>query len=67
MSELNIVKELLKTETEIEEFVMNNPYKIIATVIPILHNEGKIILQFNGWSVNLYENGTWIWETTDGG
>ena len=38
-----------------------------ATVMPILHNEGKIILQFDGWSINLADNGTWIWEDTTGG
>ena len=33
----------------------------------ITHNEGKIYLQFCGWSLNLYDDGTWCWEDTTGG
>lgn len=36
-------------------------------VIPIMHNPGVVILQLNGWSINLKEDGTWWWEATDGG
>ena len=34
---------------------------------PILHNKDQVILQFYGWSINLYDDGTWIWTATDGG
>jgi len=37
------------------------------TLIPILHNKDQVILQFYGWSINLYDDGTWIWTATDGG
>lgn len=36
-------------------------------VTPIMHNEGVIILQLHGWSINLYADGTWIAEDTSGG
>jgi hypothetical protein len=36
-------------------------------VLPVLHNENVIILQFGGWAVNLYPDGTWLWEDTTGG
>lgn len=36
-------------------------------VLPITHNSNVVILQFNGWSVNLYADGTYIVEATDGG
>ena len=35
--------------------------------LPIMHNKDVVILQFHGWSINLHEDGTWIWEATDGG
>ncbi len=35
--------------------------------INILHNKGFIILQYCGWSINLYDDGTWGWEITEGG
>lgn len=31
------------------------------------HNEGVVILQFCGFSINLYEDHTWIAEDTSGG
>lgn len=34
---------------------------------PILHNQGVAILQLNGRSINLNEDGTWWIEATDGG
>lgn len=36
-------------------------------VSAILHNKNQIILQFCGWSINLYEDGTYEWEDTTGG
>jgi hypothetical protein len=39
----------------------------IVDVLPILHNDNLIILQFKGWSINLYDDGTYIWEDTSGG
>lgn len=55
------VKELLKEEYK-DNFNANS-----ASVFPILHNKGKICLQFCGWSINLLDDGTWHWEATDGG
>ncbi len=31
------------------------------------HNEGRIIIQYCGWSISLLDNGTWFWEDTTGG
>jgi hypothetical protein len=67
MRELNRVKELLKQDMEEETQVKHNKHKLFVSIIPILHNKDKIFLQFSGWSINLYEDGTWIWEATDGG
>lgn len=36
-------------------------------ILPILHNENFIILQLDGWSINLHRDGTWTWEATEGG
>lgn len=56
------LKELLETE-----MVSNGEGDQIVEPIPILHNKGVVILQFFGWSLNLNDDGTWIWEATDGG
>jgi hypothetical protein len=34
---------------------------------PIVHNDQVIILQFSGWSVNLYADGSYAVEVTEGG
>ena len=36
-------------------------------MIPILHNKDRLFLQMCGWSINLYDDGTWDWEDTTGG
>jgi hypothetical protein len=41
--------------------------KLIKEVIPIFHNKELIILQFLGWSINLYSDGTYKLEVTEGG
>ena len=68
------VKKLLKEETETVPYFytdMNGKEAETTTTqvtpIPILHNEGKIYLQFCGWSINLLNDGTWHWEDTTGG
>ena len=68
---LERIKELLQqeivqlyTKDEAGDLV---PYKTEIDFIPILRNDNEIILQFNGWSINLYSDGTYIWEATDGG
>lgn len=33
----------------------------------ITHNEDVIYLQFNGWSINLYDDGSYAVEVTEGG
>ena len=38
-----------------------------CSVSPIRHNGHVVILQFNGWSINLKDDGTWSWEDTTGG
>lgn len=58
------VKDLLRDAVENADEI---PTSGTADVIPILHNHGLIILQFNGWSINLKADGTWIWEDTTGG
>lgn len=35
--------------------------------IPILHNADLIILQYSGWSINLYPDGTYWVQVTEGG
>lgn len=59
---LNKLKSFLREEIEIEA----DGNKLI-TVIPIIHNEDVVYLQFYGWSINLYPNGTYVIEATDGG
>ncbi len=64
------VKELLIDATEKIPVVASQDVITVrrqVTPIPILHNEGKIYLQFCGWSINLYDDGTWCWEDTTGG
>jgi len=67
------VKEFLKEETKTVPYVYTYDGKECTTTsqivnpIPIIHNEGKIYLQFRGWSINLYDDGTWCWEDTTGG
>lgn len=53
---LDKVKEFLQEAIERQ----NSP-------IPILHNRNTIILQYNGWSINLHDDGAWEWEDTTGG
>jgi hypothetical protein len=38
-----------------------------AVPIPILHNDDLIILQYSGWSINLYPDGTYWVQVTEGG
>ena len=74
-SEGNIdkVKDLLKKASETFSYPLRIGVTTYTTVrtqvspIPILHNEGKIYLQFCGWSINLLDDGTWHWEDTTGG
>lgn len=35
--------------------------------LPILHNDEVLYLQFWGWSLNLYPDGTYMVEDTEGG
>jgi hypothetical protein len=68
------VKRFLKEETETVPYFYTDAEgkerettTTQVTPIPILHNEGKIFLQFCGWSINLLDDGTWYWEDTTGG
>ena len=38
-----------------------------CSIMPIMHNGHVVILQLNGWSINLKSDGTWEWEDTTGG
>jgi len=60
---LDKVKELLKEEIDLRESL----HGLTANVMPILHNDKLIMLQFSGWCINLREDGTWNWEDTTGG
>ncbi len=71
--EINQVKSLLRHEskTSLHSFKDVRGRIFVAEAIeinalPILHNEGKIFLQFDGWSINLSDDGTWFWEDTTG-
>ena len=58
------------TDKEVHEAFQNEgPVYAVhqCLVLPILHNPDQIILQFNGWSINLHDDGTWEWEDTTGG
>ena len=57
---LNKLKSFLREEIDIQK-------DKTITVIPIMHNEDVVYLQFYGWSINLYPNGTYVIEATDGG
>ena len=35
--------------------------------IAITHNPGVIYIQYSGWSINLYEDGSYTVEVTEGG
>ena len=72
--EINQVKSLLRDESKISlhsfKDIRGRMFVAEATevsALPILHNDGKIFLQFNGWSINLSDDGTWFWEDTTGG
>jgi hypothetical protein len=74
VGQIEIVKQLLKEATEIVPYEFDGLHgeKIQTTTkrvtpIPILHNKGEIYLQFCGWSINLFDDGTWDWEDTTGG
>jgi transposase len=34
---------------------------------PVVHNDHIIFLQFRGWSINLYRDGSYAVEVTEGG
>ena len=58
-----------KKRLEKVRFLLDNEPKdtFFKEVLPITHNENQVILQFNGWSIILNEDGTWYWEDTTGG
>ena len=60
---LNKLKSFLRKEINVQKEVKDKT----ITVIPITHNEDVVYLQFYGWSINLYPNGTYVIEATDGG
>jgi hypothetical protein len=63
-----LVKSFLKEELENKDIIKDSLRSdLFTSVIPILHNENLIYLQFNGWSINLLSDGTWFWEDTTGG
>lgn len=60
MEALNLLKEALKDEEHLDGA---SSHKSIE-VIPILHNENLIILQFCGWAIHLNADGTY-WHEID--
>jgi hypothetical protein len=44
-----------------------NAQRGVVDPIAICHNKEVVFLQFCGWSINLYADGTWIVEDTSGG
>lgn len=70
---IDIVKKLLKKAIKTVPYTTTIGNQTLTTTIkivnphPIIHNEGKIFLQFCGWSINLLDDGTWYWEDTSGG
>ena len=61
------IKRLLEEERFRVPFPKQDKWNNYAACIPIMHNRGKVYLQFCGWSINLKEDGTWYWEDTTGG
>jgi hypothetical protein len=69
---LKVIKDLLSMEHQVNSLGWRpmTPSERGPTpveVLPILSNSGMVILQFNGWSINLYDDGSYIMEATDGG
>ena len=62
INQISEVKRFLEDEKKIE----NNKDSLVS-IIPITRNDDKVYLQFCGWSINLYADGTWCWEDTTGG
>jgi hypothetical protein len=73
----NLIEELqewLKIEPKVGElldvtttFTMRKILNKIGreiSFIPITHNDDVVFLQFCGWSINLYKDGTWMIEDT---
>ena len=64
MSEIKQVKQLLIDEGKLAIEVRKDD--VIAT--PYFLQDGRLIsLQFNGWDIQLLEDGTWTWTDTTGG
>ena len=61
MDNLDNIKEFLRQEP-----TLPGMYEDVS-MLPILHNENEVILLFSGWSINLFRDGSWFWEATDGG
>ncbi len=57
---IDLVKRLISEDTTVNKNGTQTP-------LLITHNEGKIYFQFCGWSLNIYDDGTWCWEDTTGG
>jgi hypothetical protein len=43
------------------------PSNLQMDATPITHNGDVLFIQFSGWSINLYTDGTWAAENTTGG
>ena len=50
---------------ELKKFIPSD--SVALTLAAISSNDDKTILQFSGWSINLYKDGTWIVTDTSGG
>lgn len=79
--DLSKVKELLVEDSHTVDIIIESGYETIdgfitepvtvssleVTILPIIHNDDVIILQLDGWSINLNRDGTWLWEDSGGG
>ena len=50
---------------ELKKFISSD--SVALKLAAILPNDDKTILQFSGWSINLYKDGKWIVTDTSGG
>ena len=71
LSNYEKVKELLSDEVRFGDKIQKEISKRVTPgfiqTIFMDKVEGRIMLQFCGWSINLREDGTWSWDDTTGG
>ena len=48
---------------ELRKFILSDDYKFT----PFMNDKDFVVLQFNGWAINLYSDGNWVVVDTSGG